>query len=295
MAVLMSLVKTLRDCARSRAVLQLEVLALRHQLRVLQRSHPHRLQLTRVDRLLWVWLSRAWNQWRTALVIVKPETVIAWYLATVAGRRSRASAVRHECAARPKRVRLSNGANQRADIRRLGRSPHSVAALPRPPHSEAPSVPGDDGLRLDDDERRSPSGPEAREHDPEPTVCLRKPQPPGPRSLQHLQLVPQGQYFELQRGARMRPRSQGQEEGQECRHHRPAAYPSSTATSTVATRTEISVGTTEVRSPAPPAVPVSRVKRLASEWRSGRAAILAGYLPARHASRIDPMIALRHD
>jgi ABC-type antimicrobial peptide transport system permease subunit len=25
------------------------------------------------------------------------------------------------------------------------------------------------------------------------------------------------------------------------------------------------------------------------------AAILAGYLPARHASRIDPMIALRHD
>jgi putative transposase len=79
MAVLMSLVKTLRDCARSRAVLQLEVLALRHQLRVLQRSHPHRLQLTRVDRLLWVWLSRAWNQWRTALVIVKPETVIAWH------------------------------------------------------------------------------------------------------------------------------------------------------------------------------------------------------------------------
>jgi putative transposase len=29
------------------------------------------------DRLLWVWLSRLWNQWRSALVIVKPETVIA--------------------------------------------------------------------------------------------------------------------------------------------------------------------------------------------------------------------------
>jgi hypothetical protein len=47
---------------------------------VLERSHPHRLQLTHVDRLPWVWLSRAWNEWRTALVIVKPETVIAWHL-----------------------------------------------------------------------------------------------------------------------------------------------------------------------------------------------------------------------
>ena len=79
MAVLMSLVMTLRDCARSRAVLQLEVLALRHQLRVLERAHPRRLRLTRVDRLLWVWFSRAWDQWRTVLVIVKPETVVAWH------------------------------------------------------------------------------------------------------------------------------------------------------------------------------------------------------------------------
>jgi putative transposase len=29
--------------------------------------------------LLWVILSRLWTQWRTALVIVKPETVIAWH------------------------------------------------------------------------------------------------------------------------------------------------------------------------------------------------------------------------
>jgi putative transposase len=79
MAVLMSLMMTLRDCARSRAVLQLEVLALRHQLRVLERSHPRRRRLTRVDRLLWVWFSRTWDQWRTVLVIVTPETVIAWH------------------------------------------------------------------------------------------------------------------------------------------------------------------------------------------------------------------------
>ena len=79
MAVLISLLVMLRDCVRSRAALQLEVLALQHQLRVLQRAQSPRLRLTPVDRLLWVWLSRTWSQWRTALRIVKPETVIAWH------------------------------------------------------------------------------------------------------------------------------------------------------------------------------------------------------------------------
>jgi putative transposase len=76
-SVLVSLVLTLRSSVRSRADLQLEMLALRHQLQVLQRSRAARLPLTPADRLLWVWLSRAWNQWRGALVIVKPETVVA--------------------------------------------------------------------------------------------------------------------------------------------------------------------------------------------------------------------------
>jgi putative transposase len=29
--------------------------------------------------LLWIWLLRFWSQWRWALVIVKPETVLAWH------------------------------------------------------------------------------------------------------------------------------------------------------------------------------------------------------------------------
>jgi putative transposase len=74
-----SLLLTLRTSARSRAALQLEVLALRHQLQVLQRSRPRRLQLAKTDRCLWVLLSRIWSGWRTAIVIVKPETVIAWH------------------------------------------------------------------------------------------------------------------------------------------------------------------------------------------------------------------------
>ena len=79
MSVLISLLLTLRGIVRSRAALHLEVLALRHQLQVLQRSRPRRLRLAKADRWLWAWLSRSWNAWRTVLVIVKPETVIAWH------------------------------------------------------------------------------------------------------------------------------------------------------------------------------------------------------------------------
>lgn len=70
----------LRDCFRSRLLLQAEILALRHQLLVLQRANRGRkLYLSRSDRVLWVWLSRLWNDWRSALLIVKPDTVIAWH------------------------------------------------------------------------------------------------------------------------------------------------------------------------------------------------------------------------
>lgn len=58
--------------------MQIEILALRHQLAVLQRQTTKRPGLRTADRLLWVILSRIWAQWCSALVIVKPETVIAW-------------------------------------------------------------------------------------------------------------------------------------------------------------------------------------------------------------------------
>jgi putative transposase len=78
-SVLHSLLLSLRTLTRSRAALHLEILALRHQLAVLQRSRPRRVRLAKADRWLWVLLSRLWTRWRTALVIVKPETVIAWH------------------------------------------------------------------------------------------------------------------------------------------------------------------------------------------------------------------------
>ncbi|MBF0585203.1 MAG: hypothetical protein HQL80_13360 [Magnetococcales bacterium] len=46
------------DLFRSRAALQLEILALRHQLAVFQRTKPSRLNLHPLDLLLWWWLSR---------------------------------------------------------------------------------------------------------------------------------------------------------------------------------------------------------------------------------------------
>ena len=63
---------------KSRAVLQLENLALRHQLGVLRRSvkRPKRPKLTPADRFLWAWLCEIWNDWRSSLMIVKPPTVL---------------------------------------------------------------------------------------------------------------------------------------------------------------------------------------------------------------------------
>ena len=77
--LLLSAVLSIRAWFRSRAALQVEILALRHQLTVLKRSQRGRPRLLSADRLLWVGLSHLWSQWRSALQIVKPETVIAWH------------------------------------------------------------------------------------------------------------------------------------------------------------------------------------------------------------------------
>jgi putative transposase len=75
-----SLLFTMPACFRTRTALQAEILGLRHQLLVLQRtSRGHKLHLSSADRALWVWLSRIWTDWRSALIIVKPETVIGWH------------------------------------------------------------------------------------------------------------------------------------------------------------------------------------------------------------------------
>jgi putative transposase len=75
--VLLAIFASVRSGLRSRAALQLEVLALRHQLAVYQRRDV-RAHTEVADRLLWAWLSRTWTGWRDVLVFVQPRTVIAW-------------------------------------------------------------------------------------------------------------------------------------------------------------------------------------------------------------------------
>jgi hypothetical protein len=77
--VLVALVHKICTSCRTRVALEAESLALRHQLHVLKRSRRRQLRLTRADRVLWVWLSRIWSGWRTARVLVKPATVVAWH------------------------------------------------------------------------------------------------------------------------------------------------------------------------------------------------------------------------
>src|SRR4030095_9806363 len=75
--LLSALVAAVFASCRSRAALQLEILALRHQLGILQRS-VKRPRLTPADRLLWAWLCAVWNDWQSSVFIVKAATVIGW-------------------------------------------------------------------------------------------------------------------------------------------------------------------------------------------------------------------------
>jgi hypothetical protein len=78
-ASLIALLAALRSSLRSRLELETEVLALRHQLAVLQRQGLRRPRFRQLDRLLWVLWSRLWPNWRRAVHIVTPETVVRWH------------------------------------------------------------------------------------------------------------------------------------------------------------------------------------------------------------------------
>jgi hypothetical protein len=75
-----SMLAVIRVFFRSRSDTAIEILALRQQVAVLKRKRP-RPPLNAIDRLFWTALRRLWSRWSEILVIVKPETVIAWHRA----------------------------------------------------------------------------------------------------------------------------------------------------------------------------------------------------------------------
>ena len=78
LAALVVLVRSLvLICAGHRAV-ALENLALRQQLAVLRHT-AKRPQLRSRDRLFWILLAHVWRDWRSALVVVRPDTVVRWH------------------------------------------------------------------------------------------------------------------------------------------------------------------------------------------------------------------------
>ena len=66
---------------RSRASLQAEIVALRHQVNVLRRKSPKRLAFNNFDRLIFASLYRIAPRIMNALAIVQPATVIRWHRA----------------------------------------------------------------------------------------------------------------------------------------------------------------------------------------------------------------------
>ena len=72
------ILRTLLSAFRSRESLILENAALRHQISVLQRNSS-RPALRWRDRAFWDILSCIWPNWRRALFIVQPETVVGWH------------------------------------------------------------------------------------------------------------------------------------------------------------------------------------------------------------------------
>ncbi len=101
----------MRSCETERN-LQSRTSALRQQLAALQHQSK-RPRLRKRDRIFWAILSRLWTNWRSALLIVQPDTVVRWH------RRGFKLFWRWKSRARPGRPKIE--AEIRELIRRMSR------------------------------------------------------------------------------------------------------------------------------------------------------------------------------
>src|SRR5439155_19354081 len=79
--MILVLVRALALACRGHHELVLENLALRQQLHALRRT-VGRSHLRRRDRLFWNVVAQTWRNWRAALVLVKPDTVVRGAMAS---------------------------------------------------------------------------------------------------------------------------------------------------------------------------------------------------------------------
>ncbi len=70
---------TLLRLFRSRALLHLEILALRQQLAMVNQRPRKRVRFRWRERLFWIWLYRVWPGCLQTLAVFKPDTLIRWH------------------------------------------------------------------------------------------------------------------------------------------------------------------------------------------------------------------------
>jgi hypothetical protein len=78
LTALVMLLRTIGLMCQGHRAVALENLALRQQLATFTRARK-RPQLRTHDRLFWILLAQGWHEWRTALMIVQPDTVVRWH------------------------------------------------------------------------------------------------------------------------------------------------------------------------------------------------------------------------
>ena len=78
LTALVVLLRSIGLLCRGHRAVALENLALRQQLAALTRTRK-RTQFRPADRLFWILLANAWREWRTALTVMQPETVVRWH------------------------------------------------------------------------------------------------------------------------------------------------------------------------------------------------------------------------
>ena len=77
--ITLPVLSTLLGLFRTRALLHLEVLALRQQLAMVNQSPRKRLRFHWCQRLFWVWLYRLWPECLQTLRVFKPDTLVRWH------------------------------------------------------------------------------------------------------------------------------------------------------------------------------------------------------------------------